>query len=201
MIINKVLSLFLLYSVLISPLKGAEESSETKRRSFKEVVNFVLDFSKGSRKFDEGALSATDEKPTGYSEYGSKVIYMFKNLTELENKRPCLLGISDQKAHWIFAPNEFRRKRVELRLTEQEVTEGLYPSVFGRIQSDSGMEEEGFLHYLHATLMYETLYIKQKGKERWGTRFPDGYINTNTLPLWYQSEEWLREQEATLRIP
>eukprot|EP01037_Dinobryon_pediforme_P014869 gene14869-15006_t len=51
----------------------AEESSETKRRSFKEVVNFVLDFSKGSRKFDEGALSATDEKPTGYSEYGSKI--------------------------------------------------------------------------------------------------------------------------------
>ncbi|MBY0462472.1 MAG: hypothetical protein K2Q34_04750, partial [Alphaproteobacteria bacterium] len=158
MSICKVFMLYLTVLTFFNPLQCAEDSQETKRRTFKEVVNFVLDFSKGSRNFDEEALGAIDEKPRGYSEYGSKVVYMLKSLTELERKRPCLMGISDQKAHWIFDPNEFRSKRVELRLSEEEVGEGGYFSDFRRIQSGSRIEEEEFLRYLQATLMYETLY-------------------------------------------
>ncbi|MBY0282316.1 MAG: hypothetical protein K2W94_09245 [Alphaproteobacteria bacterium] len=172
-----------------------------KRKAFKEVVDFVLDFSKGSREFDERELAKVNGKPNGYRKYGSKVVHILKSLTELEEKRPSLLNVEDQFAHWIFDPKEFLRRNKELRLDPCEVTWD-YRITFRRAELHSGSRGyREFQKYLKATLMYETLYIKKKGTEHWGARFPNGNIYANTLPLWYQPEDWLREQEGLLRIP
>ena len=104
-------SFFLLLLTLLNPLVAVEDFDERKRNAFKDVVEFVLDFSHASRGFDEEALKAVQKKPKGYEHYGSKVFYMLKALTELENKRPQLLNIVDQEAHWIFDPKEFLRKK------------------------------------------------------------------------------------------
>lgn len=201
---------FFLILVFLKPLIAAEgiateNDDERKRKAFKDVVEFVLNFSDGAREFDEESLEAELNKPElnipeGYGDYGSKVVYMLKNLTELENKRPQLLNITDQEAHWIFDPKEFLRKKTTLRLEATEVTWD-YRVTFRRAQLRSQMNYMEFLDYLKATLMYETLYTQQEVKANWGNRFPTGLITTNTLPLWYQSEGWLKDYEKTLRIP
>ncbi len=193
----RVISVIVLF-FMIKIVSAADADSTTERRkSFKEVVNFILNCSSGKREIDLEVLAGAEGKPANFTSYSAGILCALANLGEIEEKRPVMFTM-DPRPKWIFNPEDLLAKKDGLGLTDTEIS--TYRAFWVDTVSKSGMEATVFLNYVIATRYFEAWHTKERLRAA-GRPCPSGVTTTSTYPAFYHSDDWLASLESSIIIP